>query len=191
MQYYYYFKMKNNHLHSISAFTEPVDTELNCNFKALTNEQTEFYMAHPMASIYEIEHCEIIQPDDSLEYHKNLKIDEIDMYDCSENVNGFFLGEHLVWLDKETRSCLMNTLNSAEIVGREQINIWFSGLYITLHIDEARQLLAALEIYATDCYNVTAMHKVQVNEMETIEEVDNFDVTADYPERLVFNMMNK
>ena len=133
----------------------------------------------------------VVEPVDDLEYHKRQKIHEIEVYDISENVNGFFLGDTLLWLDKDTRTGLVNTLNSAAIVGREQVNIWFSGLYITLHIDEARQLLAALEIYATDCYNVTALHKVQVNELETIEEVDNFDVTADYPERLVFNMISK
>ena len=130
----------------------------------------------------------IVEPVDDLEYHKRQKIHEIEVYDISENVNGFFLGDTLLWLDKDTRTGLVNTLNSAAIVGREQVNIWFSGLYITLHIEEARQVLAALEIYASDCYNVTALHKVQVNELETIEEVDNFDVTSDYPERLIFNI---
>lgn len=133
----------------------------------------------------------VVEPVDNLESHKRQKIHEIEVYDISESVNGFFLGDTLLWLDKDTRTGLVNTLNSAAIVGREQVNIWFSGLYITLNIEEARQLLAALEIYATDCYNVTAMHKVQVNELETIEEVDNFDVTADYPERLVFTLANR
>lgn len=296
-QNYYYFKIRNNHPQAISIFTEPVDTELNKNFREMTSEQIDFYLEHPTASIQEIERCElnppyvpptpnleevrqraisdidrmsrealgkkvdvlgfcdalassvykpsrqnsiysddevlrtsddfmrigkicrdkvnevipqiddatsidvieqivedtrqffddVVEPVDDLEYHKRQKIHEIDVYDISENVNGFFLGDTLLWLDKDTRTGLVNTLNSAAIVGREQVNIWFSGLYMTLHIEEARQLLAALEIYATDCYNVTAMHKVQVNDLETIEEVDNFDVTADYPERLHFN----
>ena len=103
--------------------------------------------------------------------------------------NCFFLNENLVWLDKESRSCLMNTLNSADMIGREQVNIWFSGMYVTLDVNTARQMLAALEIYATDCYTVTELHKVQVNELETIEAVDAFDVTLDYPERLVFNLI--
>lgn len=295
---YYYFKIRNNRPWSISIFTEPVDTDLNRNFREMTSEQINFYLEHPTASISEIEKCElnppyvppepdieevrakaisdidklsrdtlgkkvdvlgfcdalassvykpsrqnsiysddevlrtaddflrigkvcrekvnevvpqiedataiesieqimgdakqffdtVVEPVDDLEYHKRQKIHEIEVYDISENVNGFFLGDTLLWLDKDTRTGLVNTLNSAAIVGREQVNIWFSGLYITLHIDEARQLLAALEIYATDCYNVTAMHKVQVNALETIEEVDNFDVTTDYPERLIFNI---
>lgn len=132
----------------------------------------------------------VVDTDDTLETHKRNKLREIDVYDISENVNGFFLGDTLLWLDKDTRTGLVNTLNSAVIVGRENVNIWFSGLYITLHIEEARQMLAALEIYATDCYNVTAMHKMQVNAMDDIESVDSFDVTADYPQRLVFNIQH-
>lgn len=134
---------------------------------------------------------QIVSTDDTLEAHKRNKLREIDVYDISENVNGFFLGDTLLWLDKDTRTGLVNTLNSAVIVGRENVNIWFSGLYITLNIDEARQMLAALEIYATDCYNVTAQHKVQVNALETIEEVDAFDVSADYPQRPVFNIQHQ
>ena len=74
----------------------------------------------------------IVEPVDDLEYHKRQKIHEIEVYDISENVNGFFLGDTLLWLDKDTRTGLVNTLNSAAIVGREQVNIWFSGLYIRL-----------------------------------------------------------
>ena len=130
----------------------------------------------------------VIQPVDDLEKHKRDKIREIEVYDISENVNGFFFNGALLWLDKDTRTGLVNTLNSAVIVGREVINIWFSGMYITLHIEEARQMLAALEIYATDCYNVTAQHKVDVMALETIEAVDAYDVTAGYPQRPEFNM---
>jgi len=131
---------------------------------------------------------QIIQPVDDLEKHKRDKIREIEVYDISENVNGFFFNGVLLWLDKDTRTGLVNTLNSAVIVGRNVINIWFSGMYITLNIDEARQMLAALEIYATDCYNVTAQHKVDVMALETIEAVDAYDVTIGYPQRPEFNM---
>ena len=101
----------------------------------------------------------------------------------------------MVLLTTPVASHSENSLNHILSLTNQPFHINFqhlvSGLYITLHIDEARQLLAALEIYATDCYNVTAMHKVQVNALDTIEDVDAFDITADYPERLVFNMMNK
>ena len=299
---FFYFKIKNNIYKSIEEFDYKINTTLNPCWKELTEEQTEFYLEHPTASIKEIRECQLQPPyippvptikeireeaigeidkksrntigavvdvlgfcdavastvyapsrgtasiysdsetfktaddfltiskscrekvlecaelidrlndkneiesvkqsaleyfdsllnaEDSLERHKRDKIREIEVYDVSENVNGFFFNNTLLWLDKNTRTGLVNTINSAIIVGREQINIWFSGMYISLLVDEAMQLLAMLEIYATDCYNVTALHKVQVNNLETIEEVDNFDVTADYPERLVFDMSKK
>ena len=71
-------------------------------------------------------------------------------------------------------------------MGRNELNIWYNELNITLNIEQAEYLLAALEVYATDCYNVTAQHKVFVNSLETVEEVLEFDVTQDYPERLSF-----
>lgn len=123
-----------------------------------------------------------------LESHKRAKLREIDCYDVSEYVNGFFLNGTLMWLDKASRSGLVNTLHSSTLAGRETINIWFKGIYIALPINQAEQLLASLELYATDCYNVTAQHKVIVSELQTIEEVDKFDVTLGYPNRLEFNL---
>lgn len=131
-----------------------------------------------------------VDDDNNIEIHRRNKLREIDVYDTSEYVNGFFYNGVLLWLDKDTRTGLVNTLNSAMLVGRNTINIWFNGLYITLQIEEARAMLAALEIYATDCYNVTAQHKVVVNMLDNIEDIDNFDVTTDYPDRLEFNTEN-
>lgn len=122
-----------------------------------------------------------------LEQHKQVKIREIDVYDSSEAVNGFFFNGILLWVNKDLRSNLVNLINSATLVGRDSINVWFSGLYIQLGLEQAREMLAAIEVYAADCFNVTAQHKLQVSNMTTIEEVIAFDVTTGYPERLQFN----
>lgn len=47
-------------------------------------------------------------------------------------------------------------------------------------------MLVALEVYAGDALNVTESHKAAVNALETIEEVDNFDITTGYPDKLSF-----
>ena len=49
-------------------------------------------------------------------------------------------------------------------------------------------MLQALEIYALACYNVTEEHKAAVNALTTIEEVDAYDYTTDYPEKLSFDV---
>lgn len=48
--------------------------------------------------------------------------------------------------------------------------------------------LAQIQLYADRCYIVTETHKSNVNALKTIEEVDNYDITSGYPEKLNFNI---
>ena len=48
--------------------------------------------------------------------------------------------------------------------------------------------LAKIQIYANQCYGVTEKHKAAVNALETVEEVEAYDFTAGYPERLTFEI---
>ena len=190
MYRYFVLKSKNEPIPvRIIRSTQRINADVMPAYQEFNEQQYTYYEQHPEASVLEIWHCinpEPPTPEQLLEEAKITKITEIEYYDVSEEVNGFFLGDNLVWLDKDTRTCLMNTLNSAELIGRDNINIWFSGMYVSLTITEARYMLAELEIYATDCYNVTETHKMQVLAMEDINEVENFDVTLDYPARPSF-----
>lgn len=125
---------------------------------------------------------EPVEPEPTtIEGRKILKQMQIDEYDQSSNVNGFYLGGQLMWLDRETRASLRNTIESFSLIGRSELDIWYGTTRITLDLNTARQLLAILEVYATDCYNVTIQHKIAVESMTDIDDVINFDITADYP----------
>jgi len=124
-----------------------------------------------------------------LELARASKLREIDAYDNSTYVNGFYLGGNLMWLDRETRASLKNTIESAILLGRDNLDIWFGDLFITLSITNARTMLAVLEMYATDCYNVTAQHKADVRAMDNIKDIESFDVTKGYPEKPEFNSL--
>ena len=50
-----------------------------------------------------------------------------------------------------------------------------------------KELLKELEIYAEQTNNVTYQHKAEVMTLTSIEEVEAYDITKDYPERLVFS----
>lgn len=116
---------------------------------------------------------------------KKAKIAEITAYDTSSCVNGFILNGLLVWLDKATRVGLMNSTTIAKSAGQEITTLWLGGLKLVVDCDKAIQLLSALEMYALECFNVTAAHKKAVSELKTIKEVEAFDVTSDYPQQLV------
>lgn len=119
-----------------------------------------------------------------LKQAKTEKIAEITAYDTSSSVNGFMLNGVLEWLDKATRVGLMNSTNIAKAAGQKTTTLWFSGAKFVIDCDKAIQLLSALEMYALECFNVTASHKAAVSELTTIEEVEAYDYKAGYPKML-------
>ena len=112
------------------------------------------------------------------------KIAEIASYDTSSSVNGFILNGMLVWIDKATRVGLMNSTTIAKASGQETTTLWLGGAKLVVDCDKAIQLLSALEMYALECFNVTASHKQAVSELTTIEEVEAYDYKAGYPKML-------
>ena len=112
------------------------------------------------------------------------KIAEIAAYDTSSSVNGFMLNGLLVWLDKATRVGLMNSTTIAKSSGQETTTLWLGGLKLVVDCDKAIQLLSALEMYALECFNVTASHKQAVSELTTIEEVEAYNYKSGYPKML-------
>lgn len=119
-----------------------------------------------------------------LEQAKVDKIAEITAYDTSDKVNGFMLNGLLVWLDKATRVGLMNSTTIAKAAGKQTTTLWLGGLKLVVDCDKAIQLLSALEMYALECFNVTAAHKKAVSELKTIEEVEAYDYKTGYPKQL-------
>ena len=109
---------------------------------------------------------------------------EIEKHDTSSAVNGFILNGQRVWLDKATRVGLMNSTTIAKAMGQPTTTLWLGDAKLGLECDKAIQLLSALEMYALECFNVTAVHKKAVAEMSTVESVLAYDYTAGYPEML-------
>lgn len=108
----------------------------------------------------------------------------ITAYDSSSSVNAFMLNGIQVWLDKATRVGLMNSTSIAKNMGQEKTSLWLGSYQLEVDCDKAIQLLSALEMYALECFNVTAAHKKAVSEMDNIEEVLTYDYKSGYPEKL-------
>ena len=109
---------------------------------------------------------------------------EIDAYDKSSAVNGFALNGAVGWLDKATRVGLMNSTSITKAMGQPTTTLWLGERKMEVPCDTAIQLLSALEMYALECFNVTAAHKVAVSELTSIEEVEKYDITAGYPAQI-------
>ena len=142
------------------------------------------------AKTLKVYHADFIQRvsflDNALDVTKEEAIEQITEYDQSEDVNSFTLQGKQMWLPKETRVGLVNSVTIEKNAGKETTVLWFGGERYELSVDTALQMLSALELYALECYNVTAAHKAAVNALESVEDVVAYDYTQGYPEKLNF-----
>lgn len=109
---------------------------------------------------------------------------QIANYDSSDNVNSFIIGGQKCWLDKATRVGLQQLVNSSN----DEVSLVLSDHVLTIPKDIASGFLAQLEVYAGKCYLQTAKHQLAIKELQTVEELINYDYTKGYPEKLTFNV---
>ena len=130
----------------------------------------------------------IESPISKLDQAKKEVIRKIDEYDTSVNVNSFKLNGVDVWLSKDTRVGLMNSISIEKNAGKEESVLWLNGICITINCDAAVQMLSSLELYALACYNKTAEHKLAVSQLTDVSKVKAYDYTAGYPDKLSFTI---
>lgn len=122
-------------------------------------------------------------PEIGLKEAKKYMENKIIEYDMSDNVNSFYFNGNPCWLDKNTRVGLMNSTNIEKALGRETTELILGNLDVTLPVDSVIQMLYTIEIYAKDCYNVTAKHKITVENMSIVEQILEYDYKFGYPEK--------
>lgn len=136
------------------------------------------------ASMEEIKEISEGLGSEPLEYMKKAMLAYIEKYDASSSVNSFLLNGMEVWLDKATRVGLMNSTSIAKSMGQQKTTLWLGSYQLEVDCDKAIQLLSALEMYALECFNVTAAHKKAVSELDNIEGVLTYDYKSGYPDKL-------
>lgn len=117
----------------------------------------------------------------------NAKLDEITAYDNSDAVNSFTLDGLPMWLDKGTRVGLVNSVTTEKTAGHATTTLWYGTASVTIPVDAALSMLAALELYALACYNVTAAHRAAVCALTDPAAIEAYDHTAGYPSHPEFN----
>ena len=132
---------------------------------------------------------EVIEPteEELLKIEKEGVINEILNYDSSDNVNIFYVNDMPIWLDKVTRAGLMLRFQAEQRMGVENTSLWYNNTEFKLPTDIALDLLYAIEMYASKCYDNTQFHIAEVSKITDIEAVTAYDYTTGYPEILRFN----
>lgn len=123
----------------------------------------------------------------TVEEAKEMLIAEITAYDKSPSVNSFLLNDKQRWLDVDLRRSLSYSTNILKEDGEKTVDIWFDTECETMDIDNALYMLKTLEVYAKQTNNVTHQHKAEVMSLTSITEVESYDITKGYPDKLVFS----
>lgn len=105
----------------------------------------------------------------------------ISTYDASDCVNTLVVNGQRGWLDKATRVGLMNGVGVAKACGLERMSLWIDGREYVMDVARLEELLVKVEVYAMECYNVTAGHRRAVDGLTTLEAVLGYDFKAGYP----------
>lgn len=116
---------------------------------------------------------------------KKLK-EQIEAYDVSEAVDSFEIDGVSLWLDKETRTGLYLRFLSEKANGKTETTLWTSSASFTLSIDTAVKMLGLLEVYASECYDVTHRHLVESSKLADLDALLAYDFTEGYPDKLSF-----
>ena len=109
---------------------------------------------------------------------------EIESYDKSEKVNGFTYNGKIMWLSKEERLSLVDRFGREIEEGVEQTNLFYGGEAIPLAPADALVLVKMVSSYADKCFDQTQRHINNVNRLSTVEELEAYDITAGYPDKL-------
>ena len=129
---------------------------------------------------------EYIDPvyEETVEDFRRYKINEITNYDQSNEVNEFYIQDIPVWLDKNTRSGLKLRFEAEKVMLKEYTTLWYDNQEFVLPLDSAIQMLYAIEVYASECYDNTQKHIAEVLKLETKEDIELYDFRVGYPEKL-------
>ena len=114
------------------------------------------------------------------------KKNDINSYDSSSAVNEFYIQDVPVWLDKATRAGLKLRFEAEIAIGKTETALWYNNMQFPLELNLAMQMLYAIEIYASECYDNTQLHLANVDRIETLDAVLEYDYTVGYPEKLRF-----
>lgn len=131
---------------------------------------------------------EYVSPELTLDQLKFYKIQEITEYDKSKSVNEFYINNLSLWLSREERIVIKDRFSREINKGIISTKLRYSGLVIELDPKLGVEMIDVLSSYADECFDVTEDHKANVRKLTTKEEIDSYDYTVGYPEKININI---
>lgn len=176
--------------HNISSISENLgdswDDYLNGKYILLNEAQIQYLNSNIGVSPKEVF---FMEPSDEIStLVKNALIKKINEYASSDKVKSFSINGESTWLNKKDRTSLSYSLSLEKEAGNEFTTLWINNTPYVLKIEEAKQMLKEVELYAVACHNNTQNNISLILSAGSKSELGDFDITQGYPEQLNFNL---
>lgn len=133
-------------------------------------------------SLYEIDQiCKNNGLSDVSFIYQDVLLKQLYLYDQSEEVNSFIYKGNKYWLDKEQRSCL-RTVSEGNL---QEIEFVIGDTSVKFSKDFIKEFIIQLETYAYLCFVNTEKHKQNIKQLQTEEELFNYNYKDGYPNKLI------
>lgn len=149
---YYYFKMRNGNPYAIKISLVPINTTINRSYVTMTDEQLNFYLGNPTATVMDVWDCQLTPPyvpptPDVQEYAAD-KVKELK--------------------DACYGSVSVSTLEFAMAIDKVE-NITADSYY---SLTEARHVVSDFRSQSKHAMQVFDTYKPQIESAQTIDAVD-------------------
>ena len=123
-------------------------------------------------------------PENKLQKAVEAKVAEIKAYDSSEAVNSFSLNGMPAWIGREDRIGTRRAIELDVETGKTESEIWLNGVQVVVPSQLALKFRDAVGHSASQAATVTQAHIFNVKQLASVEEVEKYDHTKNYPPKL-------
>lgn len=163
----------------------------------LSDDQYRYHQYFPTKTIEEVLNVDTFNGTD-VQYHivrlgtdlddaKNNKINALEEY--NDSVKDFIINDTLhAWFNPNQLESYTNYINASKLLENQQIQLVIADNLFVTTVNEAERMLASIQLYINQCSIAMFRHKKTIQSMSTVEEVDNYNYTTGYPQKLSFDL---
>ena len=109
-----------------------------------------------------------------------------ELYGQSKEVSSFYYEGSPVWLHKEERSDILNmlTYGAKEVLEADAFALILNNEIVWFDSNDLIELLSKLSIYSYKSKLNTLNHTQDIDKLETLKEIIEYDYTTGYPDKI-------
>lgn len=119
---------------------------------------------------------------------KKITIQNIERYDKSDIINSVIIDGVSIWLNKTERLSIRELANIKKANGEADITVWYNNNKTIIPLNQFNGIMDSIELYASECYNTTQQHIANIKKLNSKEQINNYDYTVGYPDKLIINL---